>query len=516
MEVVWENQSKMHYAYRKLESLLELPVLLNRQNDFQEILRVVCLKTSVLFTAEIVSIVMINPCTLDTIKTVMKAGREAHQHQYHFVQTNVIGWARKNNQPFLSPDVKSDLHFSKDLFEDLPVKSVMCVPIENQSAIIGYIIVINKNGKGEFDHYELGLLEKLAAISAPFLSNVQKLQEYFNAPLPETVLLAKYESFGLLGKSKPFIDMLSAIEAAAQCNVRVSLEGESGTGKELVACAIHKLSYRRECPFVAIDCGAVPDHLIESEFFGHVKGAFTSAAYDRKGLLEEAHRGTLFMDEINNLPLDMQAKFLRVLQEGEIRPIGSNKTQTIDVRIISASSAPLYQLVEEKQFREDLFYRLHVYPITIPSLNERKEDIPLLATKFLEKFAKQQAKKAASFSRECMNFMKHRHWTGNIRELENFVERLVTVASPDIEILDRNILPEELSQEFNKSRWTYDDSHVKKSLTENVAGYERQLIRQSLILNDWNQSKAARDLKMSVQTLRYKIKRLKIIEPVEK
>jgi transcriptional regulator with GAF, ATPase, and Fis domain len=167
-----------------------------------------------------------------------------------------------------------------------------------EGVIIGSILLLNKDRDDEFDENDLAYLEKLAALAAPFLRNVQKIQEYFAAPLPEAALLAKYEPLGLLGKSKKFIELLQAVEATALCDVRVLLEGQSGTGKELIARAIHQLSARRDGPFVAIDCGAIPANLLESELFGHVKGAFTGATSDRKGLLEEAHHGTLFMDEI--------------------------------------------------------------------------------------------------------------------------------------------------------------------------------------------------------------------------
>jgi len=239
----------------------------------------------------------------------------------------------------------------------------MCVALQCEGIVIGYLLVMNKCDGETFDEAALRLLEKMAAIAAPFLSNVPKIQEYFAAPLPEAALLNKYAPLGLLGKSKPFIELLKAVEAAAHCDVRVLLEGRTGTGKELVARAIHKLSERSAQPFIALDCGAIPPNLIESELFGHVKGAFTGATRDRTGLIAEANQGALFMDEIANLPLEMQAKLMRVLQEGEVRPVGSNRSHKVDVRIISASSLPLNDLVVQQKFREDLYYRLLVYPV---------------------------------------------------------------------------------------------------------------------------------------------------------
>jgi len=357
---------------------------------------------------------------------------------------------------------------------------------------------------------DLSLLEKFAAITAPFLSNVQKIQEYFNTPLPEAAILSKYEELGLLGKSPQFIELLRAIEAAACCDVRVLLEGKSGTGKELIARAIHQFSPRKHYPFIAIDCGTIPENLIESELFGHVKGAFTGAAKDRKGLFEEANQGTLFMDEITNLPQNMQAKLLRVLQESEIRPLGSNQSRKVDVRIIVASSAPLRNLVDQQLFREDLYYRLHVYPIHIPTLNDRREDIPLLARHFLKKFARQQNKQLGSISKPVLNFLRNRNWTGNIRELENFIERMVTLTPAGNTSLDSKIIPQEFKKEFKTYSGINDEYTIQKSLLENIADYEKQLIRQALVDSDWNQSLAARELKVSERTVRYKMEKLGI------
>jgi transcriptional regulator with PAS, ATPase and Fis domain len=329
--------------------------------------------------------------------------------------------------------------------------------------------------------------------------------------VPEATLLAKYEALGLLGQSKKFVELLQAIEAASRCDVRVLLEGQSGTGKELIARAIHKLSVRCDRPFLAIDCGAIAANLIESEIFGHVKGAFTGATSDRKGLLEEADQGTLFMDEIVNLPMDMQAKFMRVLQEGEVRPVGSNKTRRVDVRIITASSDSLRKLVDEQKFREDLFYRLHVYPLHVPPLDERHEDIPLLAHYFLKKFAARQGKQAESFHEQLLDFMQQRHWAGNIRELENLIERLVTLAEPHMNVLDQEILPQDLRKEMKKYETSQQDAGVTKPLNESLAEYEEQVIRAALAASNWNIAKTARALKVAEQTLRYKMGRLGIV-----
>ncbi|MFQ5652255.1 MAG: sigma 54-interacting transcriptional regulator, partial [bacterium] len=498
---------------QKLEQLLELADILSQQNSFQEILRLVAHKVSILLEAEIVLILMLNPRSQQTVKTIIKEGLEVSHPRYRSVQNQISGWLMKHRAALLTSDIKSDARFSNVILGDLSIKSVMGVPLQIEGVCIGSLILLNKTERGEFDESDLAFLGKVAIIAAPYLRNVQKIQHYFETPLPEAALLARYEALGLLGKCKRFVDLLQAIEAAARCDVRVLLQGESGTGKELIAKAIHKFSARSQKPFVAIDCGAIPTHLLESELFGYVKGAFTGAASDRKGLLHEAHQGTLFMDEVANLPLEMQAKFMRVLQDGEIRPLGSNKTRKIDVRIISASSSSIKELVAEKKFREDLFYRLYVYPITIPSLNDRAEDIPMLAHHFLRKFALQQKKQTDTFDKEITEFMKERKWAGNIRELENFVERLVTVTPQGMKILRRKILPEDLQTELRNVKFVYDDGLVPKSLDESVAECEEQLIREALDKHNWNQSRAARALRISIQTIRYKMKKLDIEKP---
>jgi DNA-binding NtrC family response regulator len=353
----------------------------------------------------------------------------------------------------------------------------------------------------------------MAALSAPFLRNVQKIRQYFHPLIPESSLILKYKNAGLYGKSSRYIELLHAIEAATKCEVRVLLVGKTGTGKELISRAIHKFSSRANFPFIAIDCGAIPNTLLESELFGHKRGAFTGAHSDRQGLFLEANGGTLFMDEINNLPYDMQSKLLRILEEGEVRPVGSDKSFKTNVRIITAASTPLKKLVDNNLFREDLFYRLHVYPIYVPDLSDRQEDIPILADHFLNQYAKQQNKNLQNFHEVTIDFIKQKNWDGNIRELENFIERIVTVAPPDASSIDPSFFPKEVQKELENFRLKINASMKSTPLKDQINKYEGEIIKKTLIECNWNQSEAARRLNTSEKNIRYKMEKLNIRKP---
>ena len=493
----------------KLESFIDLAQLLGQQNDYEEVLRLVTEKASDLVKSDASLIMMINPKTRNTIKTIYDE-RNVGDIKDNVVHINLSGWVILNNISLLSHDIKSDLRFRNKIFDKVKAKSAICVPFRVEKIIIGTLLLLNSESNCSFTENDLSLIEKFSAIVSPFLHSAQSIAQYFTAPLSQEILVKKYEAHRLLGKSKKFIQLLQTIESAARCDVRVLLDGQSGTGKELIAKAIHQYSARNSQKFVAVDCGAIPPNLIESELFGHIKGAFTGANFSRKGLLEEANGGTFFMDEINNLPIELQAKFLRFLQESEIRPIGSNETSKIDVRIIAASSVSLKQLVEEQKFREDLFYRLYVYPISVPSLNERCEDIPLLANYFLKKYSMQQKKNIEMFHEEILDFLKNHSWSGNIRELENFVERLVTLEPPEMRVIDASILPAEFQEEWQKVEAISPKYDLSNSLEENLLDYEIKLIRKALIECNWNQSKAARQLNISETTIRYKMNKLGI------
>ena len=493
-----------------IEDIIGFAKILGQQTDFQEVLRLVAHKSAQFLKADFALMLMLNPDTRETVNTIFKEGQSIDQKEYRDIHIHVGGWIINNRKSFLSKNIQKDERFVKGLFNKVPMISVAGVPLIIEGIIIGAMILLYRESSDFINKDSIELLENVATLSVPFLSNSQKIRQYFHPLIPESSLILKYKNAGLYGKSERFVELLHAIEAATKCDVRVLLVGKTGTGKELISKAIHKFSSRTDFPFIPIDCGAIPNTLLESELFGHKRGAFTGALSDRKGLFLEANDGTLFMDEINNLPYEMQSKLLRVLEEGEVRPVGSDKTFKTNVRIIAASSAPLKKLVEDNLFREDLFYRLHVYPIYIPDLSERQEDIPILADHFLHQHAKQQNKNLQNFHEEIIDFIKQKSWDGNIRELENFIERIVTVAPPDASSIDPSFFPMEVQKELENFRLKINASTRTTPLKEQISNYEAEIVKKTLIECGWNQSKAARKLHTSESNIRYKMDQLNI------
>jgi two-component system response regulator AtoC len=290
----------------------------------------------------------------------------------------------------------------------------------------------------------------------------------------------KFEFNNIVGKSKKMQEIFSLIEKVAQGSSTVMIYGGSGTGKELVAKAIHYNSPRADRPFLPFNCGAIPETLVESELFGHTKGAFTGATQAKKGLFEEANGGTLFLDEISTILPSVQVKLLRVLQEKELMKVGSTERVKIDVRMIAATNENLEENMKKGKFREDLFYRLHVFPIFLPDLKDRREDIPLLAYHFLDLYSKEAKKEVKGISKEAMKLLLEYHWPGNVRELENTIERAVIMTDQDY--LVPNDLPKDLTEGFSemikkgvKDRKSLDDikSEYIKEILKEVNGNKR-------------------------------------------
>ena len=310
-------------------------------------------------------------------------------------------------------------------------------------------------------------------------------------------------SFGtMVAKSKTMQSVFMLSEKAARYSTTVLITGESGTGKELVARAIHFTGDRSETPIVTVDCGGIPENLLESELFGHIKGAFTGADRNKKGLFEEADGGTIFLDEIGELPLALQVKILRVLQENEIRPLGESKTKRIDARVIAATSRILENDVKKGDFREDLFYRLNVLHIKLPPLRERYEDIPLLCQHFIDKFNIRLAKDIRGIAPAAMSLLLKHQWPGNVRELENVIER-AAVLSEEIILQPDNFPIEPVLPSESESLDGIVEGYSLKTAQKNL---EKNLITRALEATGGNRTKAARLLEISHPSLLSKIK----------
>jgi DNA-binding NtrC family response regulator len=318
---------------------------------------------------------------------------------------------------------------------------------------------------------------------------------------------ARYSFQNIIGNSPALHEVFRVMRHAAASESNVLITGESGTGKELVARAIHSNSVRARRKFVTINCGAIPEGLLESELFGHLRGAFTGAVAEKRGLIEEAHRGTMFLDEVGELAPALQVKLLRVLQDGEFMRIGDNEPRRVDVRFVAATNRNLRKAAAEKSFREDLYYRMNVIPIELPPLRERKEDIPLLVNYFLEKHrAKAEEKSIASVSTEAMQALMAYHYPGNVRELENAVEYAIAFTpGPSIR---REDLPSYILEE----RHLADEARTIPimPLKEAKAQFERGLIMAALVESGGNISEAARLLNIHRQNLQQKIRLLGI------
>lgn len=310
-----------------------------------------------------------------------------------------------------------------------------------------------------------------------------------------------------IGKDSKIIKVLKLIEAVSKTPTTVLITGESGTGKSLAAKKIHQLSPQRNMPFVEVSCGAIPETLLESELFGHVKGAFTGAISDKDGKFLAANGGTIFLDEIDSASAALQVKLLRVLQERQFEPIGSNKTITLNLRVIVATNKDLKELVRQGKFREDLYYRINVVNIHLPPLRERKGDIPLLVRYFLEKFKKIYKRPNLQISTDALSFLVRYNWPGNIRELENVIERGVVLAIGDtIEVDD---LPEEIIEEGIQGTFQPDGS---QRLEEALKKAERKIIIDALNRHNWRREATARALGISRTSLFRKMKELNIRE----
>lgn len=384
----------------------------------------------------------------------------------------------------------------------------VCVPIKIGSEVIGAISADRHSREGDRLKDDVRLLTIIASSISQAVRLRQQTQEELEKIKEENQRLqdqlkARYRPKSIVGNSKAMQSVYTLIEQVARTNATVLLLGESGVGKERVAQAIHFASTRADKPFIKVNCAALPESLIESELFGHEKGAFTGATTARAGRFESADKGTLFLDEIGDMPLPLQTKLLRVLQEKEFERVGGNATIKVDVRLITATNRNLEALMTENRFREDLYYRLNVFPILVPPLRERKTDIMLLAAYFLEKYGKEHGKRIVGISTAATDKLVSYDWPGNVRELENCIERAVILCNEGT--IQSFHLPLNL-QSVGAEKTGVGEGNLK----EVVAGVEREIIIEELKRSKGNMAKAARLLGITERIMGLRVARLGI------
>ncbi len=410
----------------------------------------------------------------------------------------IAGWVAKTAKPTLVNDVRSDdRHASNvDIKSGFTTESLLAVPMLHDGEVIGVLEAVNKR-HGAFGKDDLTILSAFANLAAVAIANAQRFEN-----LTSQNRRLREEAFGkweLVGKSRVISKLRDLIERVAVTPATVLITGESGTGKEVVAHQIHEQSQRAENVFIKVSCSAIPETLLESELFGHERGAFTGAIDRRIGRCEAAAGGTILLDEIGEITYSVQTKLLRFLQEKEFERLGSGKTLISDVRVLAATNRNLQESVKSGAFREDLYYRLNVVPIEVAPLREHTEDIPLLIEHFLGKLVEQFPHTIRKVDSEAMDFLMRYRWPGNVRELENMVERCAVISQSETITVD--LLPPEI-------KGTSSGGEAAELLTDmTLPQAEEAIIRRALRTTRGNVSKTARMLDISRDRLRYRLKR---------
>ncbi len=395
----------------------------------------------------------------------------------------------RERKPLIISDALQDESWNASLsVVRLKLCSVMCVPLQDRGSLLGVLYVGNDNIVDMFAGADLETLTIFAAQASLILRNALLVNEL---KLKAARLKDELDDtrFGeIIGACASIKDVYKRVEKVASTDISVLITGETGTGKELIAAEVHRRSPRGDGPFVTINCGAIPENLLESELFGHVKGAFTGATQTKDGKFHAADGGTLFLDEIGEMPLNLQVKILRAIQDRTVTRVGNTRAETVDIRIVTATNRDLVEEIKAGRFREDLYYRLNVVAIDLPPLRERGEDVPLLARYFLTKYSQEFARKTKGFTPNAMTAMRHYHWPGNIREMENKLKRAVILT-------DKAVLsPKDLDLSEDILMPVLDLQAAKEE-------FQRRYINMVLARNDGNRTKTAKDLGVDPRTI---------------
>jgi len=426
------------------------------------------------------------------------------------ISQTIIRKAIENGESLLFQNARQEFEPAESI-DDAELISGMCVPLWGKQDLIGVLQVDSRAERGMFTAIDLDLLTIFGCQLTTALEKIALYEQVKNSELSlrnenrrlKRNFYGSHQFKNIIGTSKAMQEVFSLMDQVLETSITVLIQGETGTGKELIARALHHNGARRDKPFLVQNCGAFPEPLIESELFGHRKGAFTGASEDRKGLFEEADGGTVFLDEIGEMPKEMQVRLLRVLQDGEIKRVGETKSRHVDVRIIAATNRDLQEDVKSGRFREDLYYRLNVILIDIPPLRNRREDIPLLTVHLLEKFSSEQKKSIPGLSEEAMHYLKSYSFPGNVRQLENIMNRAVSLHPGPGPIEPKHLDPIVTEKD---NVMTYIDRGTQ-SMAEALDEVKRRWIQQAFDTAG-SMSGAARELGISRPSLYKMMKRL--------
>lgn len=490
----------------KFSTLLDVSALINsKYGDATSLLTHILESAARLVEGEAASLVLREQST-GRLRFEIALGPKGSDvaRQYLNPGEGIAGWVVQNGKSLIVNDVENDSRFAPGISRSIgfPTKSIVAVPMRVRDTTVGVIEIINKKTGTDFTDNDLYWLEIFSVQAAIAIENAR----YFEKAKEELTWLRNQVQEGkgwhtLVYRSSVIEEKLQLLDRISRTESSVLILGESGVGKELFAERVHLASSRSAGPFIRVNCAALPETLLESELFGHVRGAFTDAIQNRTGRFEAANKGTIFLDEIGEVPLRLQSKLLRVLQQKTFERVGSSESITVDVRIVAATNRDIEDMVRSGEFRSDLYYRLNVLPVFIPPLRERCEDIPVLAEHFLRRFSRETNKHFSGFTDAAMELMLSYSWPGNIRELENAVERAVVI-SRDSWLDARDLMIGSAS--------TSTDDYRGKTLKDAINAFKRHFLSTALDSNRWNQTDTAKKLDIQRTYLSRLIKELGI------
>jgi len=443
-------------------------------------------------------------------QTARKLNSKDLQDPEFEISQSIINTVIAEHEPIcLENALETSKYKKKKSVEKLKLLSVICLPLLHGNKLFAVVYLDNRTFAGIFQPETCNFIKELTnfiSLAAYQAFERKKLQNQKNEL--EAELRGKYKFDSIIGHHPKMVEILKMVSQVADVDATVLIHGETGTGKELIARALHYNSSRKDKPFVPVNCGAIPEHLLESELFGHVRGAFTGAIKDKAGWFESANGGTIFLDEINDMSSALQIRLLRVLQTGEYSRVGSTKIYHCDVRVISASSKKLQQLIKTGDFREEVFYRLNVVDIELPPLRDRKEDIPLLTNFFLNQYAQKLEKNILTVSDNVKSILSNYNFPGNVRELENIIQRALVLAEGDT--IQINHLPNCLQQENTELEFPKELPNFQNAKNQAVENFEREFIIQCLKQTNGNITQAAKLCGMHVKNFFEKMKKQEI------